>query len=253
MTFAAIVTAETLDDYLEPISAIVDECKINITPEGLRVTAVDPANVAMVDTRLHAEAFESYDADGGQIGIDLGRFEDVLALADDDDLVHLQLDEETRKLTIEYGEVDYTQALIDVDSIRQEPDLPTLDAPVTVTIEASKIERGVTAADLCSDHLEVGSLRPEALVFSAQGDTDDVDVTFEDDSLIDATITDAVRSLYALDYTKEIVGAMPSDAEVQVELDDEMPAKFSYYHADGHAPVTFMLSPRVATDGGREE
>src|SRR5699024_11388496 len=54
----------------------------------------DPANVGMVDLTLSADAFESYEADGGVIGVDLSRLQDIASMAGNDDLVHLELDEE---------------------------------------------------------------------------------------------------------------------------------------------------------------
>src|SRR5699024_12344154 len=84
----------------------------------------DPANVGMVDLTLSADAFESYEADGGVIGVDLSRLQDIASMAGNDDLVHLELDEETRKPHISIDELRYTPALIQPQSVRQPPDVP---------------------------------------------------------------------------------------------------------------------------------
>ena len=98
--FKAIVSADTLGAALDSVSVLVDECKIRLDEEGLTIRAVDPANVGMVDLELSATAFESYETDGGVIGVNLDRLEDIVGMADSDQLVHLELDEETRKLHI---------------------------------------------------------------------------------------------------------------------------------------------------------
>ena len=127
MTFSAIVEASTLTDALDSVRVLVDECKIHLNEGGLAIQAVDPANVGMVSLDLQVSAFESYDADGGVIGVNLTRLEDIAGMANSGDLVHLELDEETRKLNIRFDGLSYTLALIDPDSIRQEPDIPDLD------------------------------------------------------------------------------------------------------------------------------
>ncbi len=99
--FKAIVSAETLKDALDSVSVLVDECKIRLNEEEFAIRAVDPANVGMVDLSLAAAAFESYEADGGVIGVNLGRLEDIAGMANSGDLIHLELDEETRKLHIQ--------------------------------------------------------------------------------------------------------------------------------------------------------
>jgi proliferating cell nuclear antigen len=202
----------------------------------------------MVDLELSANAFESYETDGGVIGVNLDRLEDIVAMADSGQLVHLELDEETRKLHISLDGLEYTLALIDPDSIRQEPDLPDLDLSSEVVIEGADINRSVTAADMVSDHIALG-VDPDAEQFyvDAEGDTDDVHLELGREDLIDLTPGDA-RSLFSLDYLKDMNKAIPKDAEVTMELGEEFPIKMHFGFAEGDGHVTFMLAPRIQSD-----
>jgi proliferating cell nuclear antigen len=199
----------------------------------------------MVDLRLDAPAFESYEAGGGTIGINLERLEDVVGMANAGDLVHLDLNDETRKLDIRIGGLDYTLALIDPDSIRQEPDIPELDLPATTRLPAGEIDRGVTAADLCSDHITLGA-DAEAFTMSAAGDTDDVEVTVASEECERHETDEAVSSLFSLDYLEDMAGALAGD--VTVRLGDEFPVKLHWELAEGAGEVTYMLAPRIQSD-----
>ena len=246
--FKAIVSADTLTDALDSVSVLVDECKIRLNAEELSIRAVDPANVGMVDLSLDAAAFESYEADGGVIGVNLGRLEDIAGMANSGDLVQLELNEETRKLHIQIDGLSYTLALIDPDSIRQEPDIPDLDLPAQVVLEGNQLNRGITAADMVSDHI---SLRvddaDEAFYIEAEGDTDDVDLKLTTDDLIDLT-AGAANSLFSLDYLKDMNKAIPKATEVTVDLGEEFPVKLHYEFAEGLGNVTYMLAPRIQSD-----
>ncbi len=246
--FEAIVSASTLGDALDSVSVLVDECKIRLNEDGLAIRAVDPANVGMVDLELEAGAFESYDADGGVIGVNLARLEDIASMANADDLVHLELDEETRKLHIQMDGLSYTLALIDPDSIRQEPDIPDLDLSAEIVVEGAQLGRGITAADMVSDHIRL-RVDPddEAFLVEAQGDTDDVDLELSREDLIDLKAGGA-DSLFSLDYLKDMNKAIASDAEVTVELGEEFPVKLHYGFAEGLGNVTYMLAPRIQSD-----
>ncbi len=246
--FKAIVDAETLQEALDSVSVLVDECKIHLNEDGLAIRAVDPANVGMVDMELAAEAFESYEADGGLIGVNLTRLEDIAKMANAGQLVQLELDEETRKLHIDTDGLEYTLALIDPDSIRKEPDLPDLDLPARVVLEGSNIDRAVKAADMVSDHIALG-VDPDAEQFyvDAEGDTDDVHLELGREDLIDLTAGEA-RSLFSLDYLKDMNKAIPKDAEVTMELGEEFPVKMHFDFAEGDGHVTFMLAPRIQSD-----
>ncbi|TQQ80697.1 DNA polymerase sliding clamp [Halonotius roseus] len=246
--FKAIVSAETLKDALDSVSVLVDECKIRLNEEEFAIRAVDPANVGMVDLSLAAAAFESYEADGGVIGVNLGRLEDIAGMANSGDLIHLELDEETRKLHIQIDGLSYTLALIDPDSIRQEPDIPDLDLPAEIVLEGSQLGRGITAADMVSDHIAL-RVDPdeEAFYIEAEGDTDDVDLKLDSDDLIDLT-PGAADSLFSLDYLKDMNKAIPNATEVTAELGEEFPVKLHYEFAEGLGQVTYMLAPRIQSE-----
>jgi proliferating cell nuclear antigen len=243
--FSAIASAKTLDGALDTVSALVDECTIHLTDDGLVIRAVDPANVGMVDLSLDAPAFESYEADGGQIGVDLVRLQDVLGMADADQLVHLELDDETKKLHIRLGDLDYTLALIDPDNIREDPDIPDLDLPATVVVEGRDINRGVKATGMVSDHITLGVDEEESVFYvEAAGDTDSVDLRLDRDELIGFTPGPA-HSRFSLGYLGDMNSAIPTDGEVTIELGEEFPVKLHFEIADGTGAVTYLVAPRI--------
>lgn len=42
----------------------MDDCKLRIHDDRWAITAVDPANVGMVNVTIHADAFDAYDVHG---------------------------------------------------------------------------------------------------------------------------------------------------------------------------------------------
>lgn len=244
-----IIAADTLSDALDPVTALVDECKFQLNSDGLSIMAVDPANVGMVDLEVEAGAFESYQADGATLGINLEQFCEVLGMADSGDLIHCKLNPETFKLDIEIAELSYTLALIDPESIRQEPDIPDLDLDATVVLEGEQISRGITAADLCSEHATFQAAADEKTFnIKAQGDTDDVCVTFDEDELLSAQVAESCQSMFSLDYLKDMERAILSDTEVSLVLGSEFPVKMRYSFDDGRVSVVNMLAPRIESE-----
>ena len=243
--FTAIVRADTFQDVLDAVEALVEECKIHLDEDGLGMRATDPATVGMVDVRLSAEAFESYEADGGVIGVNLTRLSDIAGMASGDDLIRFQLDEATGKLQIQLDGLEYTLALIDPDSIRQEPDIPDLDLPATVVLEGADINRAVRAADMVSDHVAFGiDDGEEHFYVHAEGDTDDVHLALDGEDVIDLDVGPA-HSLFSLEYLKNMNAAIDGDAEVVIELGEDVPVKLTFELAEGQGDVLYMLAPRI--------
>lgn len=246
--FAMTIQAPVLQDIVDVIKTLVDECKVHLNTDGLSIKAVDPANVGMVSLSLDDTACEQYTAPGDSvIGVNIQQLDDIVSMATADDIISLRLSTD-HKLAIEFNSLSYTIALIDPDSVRQEPDIPDLDLPATVVVEGSHIDRGVNASDMVADHVRFTvSSAKETFRISATGDTDDVDLTVTDDELISLTAADA-DSLFDIEYLNDINRALPANKEVTVRLGDEFPTKIQFSIANGKGTVEFMLAPRIETE-----
>ena len=245
-TFRAAIQLEPLEDILRALRVTVDEARVKIDETGIRVRAVDPANVAMDDLNLSASAFESYDATPGVIGVDLDRLWDPVSLANKGDLVQLHLDTESRKLVVAVG-LKFQMACLDPTTIRSEPTLPELELPASVTVDRDTLRQGMKAADLIADHVGF-RMYPEEEVYriDAEGDTDSVDFGIDADDCEAVTLAEA-SSLFSLDYMKRIVRTIPKGASVTVDFGTEFPAILTYDVAGGKGSLVRMLAPRIET------
>ncbi|WP_302083060.1 DNA polymerase sliding clamp [Salinibaculum rarum] len=250
----ARIDPDTFLDALTPVSTLVDECKMHLTDDGIEIRAVDPANVGMVDLDIGVRAFEKYDANGSTIGVNLNQLMDqVKSISNqpmDEVMLTLALDDETRKLSLSGGAMEFKLALIDPESIRDEPDLPELDLPAEAVLEADWLTQGINAANMLSDHMTFGVNKDDReLYMRAEGDTDDWDLSLNDrdEGLIDIS-SGAAHSVFAVDYLNDMKKAMPDDAEVTMQLGEEFPVKMFFSLADGHVDTQYMLAPRVQSD-----
>ncbi|WP_224447896.1 DNA polymerase sliding clamp [Haloprofundus salilacus] len=243
--FTAVASADALSKTLDPVGVLVDECKIRLDEDGLRISAMDPATVGVVELSLEAGAFESYEADGGVVGVDVDRLDDVVEMADTGQLVHLELDAETRQLRIRIGGLEYTLALVDPDAIRQEPDLDSIELPASAVVEGRQFGRAIDAAEMVSNHVAVGVDEvEEQLYVNAEGDVDSVHYELPADDLVDFQPASA-HSLFSLDYLTEMNRVVPDDAAVTLELGEEFPMRLGYEFADGEGKALYFLAPRI--------
>jgi len=248
---SALISADALADYVNACRAIVDEAVIHLTDEGVETQAVDPANVAMVDVALDHAAFDSSEADGGRIGVNLERLDDVLGMADSGELVHLNLNPETRKLHIDVGGLNYTLALIDPDVVRREPDMPDLDWPAAITVEGGTLDQGRRAADLVANHVTLSAdADTRTFAMTAEGDTDDVAITAGDDDLLDVRVENGASptSLFSLEYLTDVLGPIDADTIVGVRLGEDLPARLQWAAEEGDLRVVSVIAPRIVGD-----
>ena len=246
----AVAPASTLTAVLDAASVVVDECIVDVSPDGLAITAIDAATVGMADLDLDADAFDSYDATTLRFGVALDRLQDVLALAASDDLVELAVDTATRTLHVHIDELAYQLALLDPDTVRSPPDTVAIaaDLDATVTVDGHVLTRAIDAADMVADTLELGldlDPDPDRFYAHADGDADTVDFERHADDC-HAVDPAPAGSLFSVDYLTALTPVLPADAPVDVHLDEDAPVAFGYDVADGHGRVQLLVAPRLS-------
>ncbi|MFC7058697.1 DNA polymerase sliding clamp [Halovenus salina] len=243
--FSATIDATAFRNALASVEVLVEECRIHVDSDGMRLRAADPALVALVDLTLDAEQFEQYEASEAVLGVNLERLSEILSVAETGDTVRMEFDERSRKLDVEVGTLSYTLGLLDPDSIRDEPDLPDLEPPAEVTLDGRHIDRGVKAAEMVSDHLRL-AVDPdrETLVIAAEGDTDEVLVELGRQEVA-ALSPGPADSLYSLDYLTAINRVIPRGQTVTLELGEEFLAGFEFVVPEADQPVTYRVAPRL--------
>lgn len=245
MSFEAIVSKDSLKAFIDPVAELVDEAKIHLKDDELATSAIDPASVAQIETHLDVSAFESYEADGEAIAINLNRLQDAIGFADSGELVWLTLKQ--GKLVVEIGDAELTTATIDPEAVRSEPDTSTLDLPTEVVVTGDDLQHAVDVASFADDDGIVSMAWSDVgkLVVAATGDTDRGAVEYERDDLVAARTVEPVRSLFSLEYIDAVASPIDSDADVALRLGEDYPLVVDYNYAEGRGAVTARVAPRV--------
>jgi proliferating cell nuclear antigen len=244
--FKAVIGAEKLKDSIESISTLVDEAKFRINPDGISVRAVDPANVAMVSLDVAKDAFDSFEATEGELGIDLTKLNGIMEMADKGDNIELELDESAHKLILRMRGLSYTMSLLDPSSIRKEPKVPALDLPGRIVIRGEDLKRAVKAAEKVSDYMSMG-IMGDTFFMEADGDTDNVRLEMTKDQLIEIKPGDA-KSLFSLDYLSDMSKILGKASEITIDIGKDYPLKIRFKIAEGHGDVSYKLAPRVESE-----
>lgn len=249
VTLAFRISVDVLSDAIEALQTVVVESRLQFTAEGMSSRAVGPANVAMVDITVPADAFERLDPSDSRLGINLDTLADAVDMAQSDDDVIAETNK-NRKLELQFPEtgLEYTMALIDPDSIRKEPDIPKLDLDATYTMPGRAYDRGIDAADLVSDHILFRGIDSDSVMLRAEGDVDDVSFTVtSEEGLIegDTSTENPVDSLFSLEYLDDMFDPVSSDTPVSMELGSEFPMILRYTSAT-NIQVKNVVAPRVS-------
>lgn len=244
----ATINSETLRESIEAISALVTECRVHLESDQVYARAVDTANVAMVCLILHREAFIDFDVTSGAIGLDIARFKNIFTMLGKAEKVTLEFPEGENRIKVNFEGYQYSITLLNTDTIKKDPNPPNIDLPGKIVIGGAQLYSAIRAAAVVSDKMWLG-INPESRVFymSAEGDSDHIRREFKSDELV--SINDAeARSLFSIDYLKDMGKVMSSASEVTIHLGNNHPVKFSFDIAGGAGHIEYLLAPRIEAD-----
>ena len=244
----ATIDADIFRESIDAIFALVTECRLHTAEDHIRTRAVDTANVAMISLDLQSTAFNSFSATAGEAGLDIAKMKNILGMMGKGDALALNLLDEDRKLELNFGGYRYSITLLDVNTIRKDPNPPAIDLPGKAVIRGDALNNAIKAAAVISDKIALG-IDPGAMTFymEAEGDTDQIKLALGEDELIALSPVQA-RSLFSLDYLKDMGRVMARAEEVEVHLGIDHPVRFTFDIADGNGHVEYLLAPRIEAD-----
>ncbi len=251
--FEAKIDATALRECLETVTAIVDEGKLRITDEGLKLRAVDPANVSMISFVLQSDAFDEFhfscESEEGdnetEIGMDFVKLLGILGIGGKED-IELKLDEHAQKVYIRMGSLAYTHSLLDPASLRKEPKVPELEFPAQVIIETEEFRRAIRAAEKIGDNIVLG-VDGEEFFMEAEGEMDKLRLGLTKEQLIHLT-PKTVSSLYSLEYISAMSKGMSHAENITLNLGEKYPMQLDFELAEGKAKISYLLAPRIESE-----
>ena len=244
--FNAKVKSEVLKGIIDVTAPLVNEVKLNITPKGISLRAVDPAHVAMVDLEVKDKAFEEFKATEMELGIDMDKLGGIMRLSSSGDMVSLEYDEDSNRLIVKIGNLVRKMGLIDTAGM-PDPKMPTLKLPAKVVLKASELSQGVRASEAVSDHLAL-TVNKDNFELFAEGDTDTVNLKLPKDLVDELITTGKCKSLFSIDYFSNMIKPVRSEDPITIMIGNDNPIRVEFDIADKKGHVTYLLAPRIESE-----
>jgi proliferating cell nuclear antigen len=246
-----ISDAKTFKNVLTAISAIVDEATFNIGPDGIKLRAMDPSRVAMVDFEMKKTSFDEYEAAGeSKVCINLSELLKLLKRAGKDDVVEISLDEESRRFMITMrGRYTRTFNMPTLEVGEEEVPEPRITFNVKATLTTSDLQDVLKDAALVSDNVRIEA-DEDNLVMVAKGDIAGAKIEIKkgSDALISMEAKEPSKATFSLSYLSEIVDAASGTSDiVTLEFSTDMPIRLDFRQRyDGK--LSYLLAPRIEVE-----
>lgn len=232
-----------LSDIVSIISELVTEVRLKITKEGLSVTAIDPANVAMVFFKIPADLFSQFELEKDEnLGINLENLKAVLRRSSLGSNITFQREDNLFKIGIQDKiKRDFTLALIDIEG--DEKTMPEWEFKSVVKMDSeafvSVIEDCLVVSDACTFTAE-----PTKFIVEAQGALNSARAEFSAEEVEIHSANSTAR--FSLEYLNKFVKGAKISSTVTINFSDNHPMRINF--PTGNVLLSFVLAPRIEQD-----
>ena len=226
-------------DIITIISELVTEVRIKVVSDGISLTAIDPANVAMVYFKIPSALFSEFNLDKEEeLGVNLDSLKAVLRRCKPGTSLTLERKENTLRLGV-YDRIrrDFSLALIDIDA--EEKPLPQWEFNSVIHMNSESllevIEDCAVVSDACTFIAE-----PNKFVAEAHG-LNSASIEFSSDEIEIHSGNSSAR--YSLEYLAKFAKGAKISSRATLSFSDSHPLRLDFH--TGQVVLSFVLAPRI--------
>jgi len=230
-----------LSRAVEIISELVMEVKIRFNEFGLSISAIDPANVAMINFKLPKSVFSQFEAGEEVLGVNMENLKRILKRCGAGSSLILERKENFLNIQIQDRiKRNFNLNLIEIEA--EEKEMPPLEYTAQVEINSrdliDSIEDCGVVADACSFIIKDGKFVIEAK---------SIDSTRSEFSGDEAKISaENCRAKYSLEYLEKFMKASKIVDKTILKFAEDHPLKMNI--KSEQMELSFLLAPRVENE-----
>ena len=231
----------SLTKVVDIISDLVTEVRIKVNEFGMSITAMDPANISMVNFKIPRSSFSQFEVESEVLGINLDNLKQILRRCGSSSSLVMEKKENMLNINIQDRiKRNFILSLIEIDS--EERELPNLEFSSSVEINSidliNSIEDCVIVADACSFIIKDGKFIIEAKSLNAamsEFSGDEARIQAED-----------CKAKYSVEYLQKFMKGAKLCEKTILHFAEDHPLKVDF--KDSNMELNFILAPRVENE-----
>lgn len=224
------------------ISELVTEVRLKITAEGMSLTALDPANVAMAYFNIPADLFAEFVIEKDEVlGVNLENLNAIMRRCKLGSSLIIEKEESALKLTIQDKiKREFSLALIDVEG--DDKQMPAWEFKSVIKMDAQAfvdaIEDCAVVADACTFIAQ-----PDKFIIESSN-LHSARTEFSSDEV--QIFSDASSARFSLEYLSKFIKGSKIANRAEINFSDNHPMRLNF--PSGKVMLSFVLAPRVEQD-----
>jgi proliferating cell nuclear antigen len=240
--------AKEIKNILPAIVSFLSEGTFKANKDGIFLSSLDPANVAVILLDMYPNMFIEYDIQDEEIfTINLEDLKKIMTKVALKNQISWEIDEEKNKFVLTvYGKAKKVFTLPLIESEGSFMDLPSLELPVKVEMDSKAFYDIIESAKVIADEIKIVA-NPDGpkVSFIAEGELKDmiIDLTPQDESVLSMEVPLKAMARYSIDYLYKLSKVAKISDTLTFKFDSGKPIWIDYKSTDKFK-FGFVLAPR---------
>lgn len=227
------------------VSSLIEDAAFVVSPSGLRLRAMDPSHIALVDLELPPQVFEEFSVEKQTtIGIHIPEMIKVVSRAKSGEGLTIELEESTNRLNLTFAGPPVRRLSVPTIDVQDAnyPE-PKLIFTATMEVPTGLIQDGIKDAELIGENVEFEATT-EGLRMRAESEkgASELVLAVGSAALTNFTANPPARARCAIPYLGKIFSNSPPGT-VGIKLGTDLPISITYPISGGK--LQFLLAPRI--------
>ena len=243
-----IPDSKTWKNLMNAISTLIEEASFDVTPEGMKLRAMDPSHVAMVDFEYPKTAFQEYECpEPTKLCVNIGDMLKLLKRVEAGESLELSLDKAAGRLSMKIsGKYTRRFSLPLLQPSTTEIPTPKISFDARVKLDADSLSDAIADIATVSEQVKFEA-NSERLTLSGVGETGNVTIDFEKDSssVIEFQVQQESKALYGISFLEDMIKAGKASSKIStIEFSTDKPVKIDF-ELPLQGKLTYYLAPRI--------
>ncbi len=242
-------TAKEIKNMIQALAEVLTETVFKIDESGIRMRALDPSKVALIQLELPSVVFTEYDVKNEiSVGLSLDTMAKVMKRAKAKEVVEFEVFPTKFNIYLHGKKTPRRRFGLPVLSLAEE-EIPeaSLEFEADIAISADVLTEVLKAADEVADYIEIEAT-PDALIFRC-AETEKkfiAEYPSSSEAFISYNVkSEKVAAKYSLDYLYDFVNKMSKVSDVAyIKFSNQKPIDITF-EIPGGGKVEMLLAPRA--------
>jgi len=235
---------------MKAVTAVVEEGTFVVDEEGMKLTAMDPAHISLVNFELTKAAAEEYSCENQvEITINIDELHKLIRKAKKNEIITLDYDDEKKQLSVTLinpaASTERSFTLNTLETVTGKAPVPNLTFEAKARVSADAFRVAIEDAATVSDYAKI-TIAPDAVIISSKGELGShrTRLVLGGTAVFEIETSQEVSASFSLNYLEKIVKAGKTVADESViELSNNRPVRLSFPVPSGK--LEYLVAPRI--------